>query len=513
MRTLTRRELIKLTGGVLGYAVLAACARPTPTPEPPKPTKAAAVPEVKKGVYPTGLTGFEARADSLKSLPVDHKKGTLITEDEWYAMLGDPPAEDIDAAFWLEGYGHGWIKFVAGLLETVHPAAKVKVWGDPRIWETLRPRLVAGDIPDVGRAWITGGEAVQIKGVEDGVYAPLDILLDVEAYRQPGKRVRDVMVEGGLEGASMGLENAQWAMPLVQGATGIYYNVAMFEEHGWPAPDELTWEEFMDLGEKIKAAGIAPWTYQGKYPGYMELVLMPLIYKSAGQQALCDIDNLVEGAWKNPDVMWAMEQVQKMYASDWVFPGAEAMSHTEGQQVFMDGKAAMVPCGVWLEREMEETTPEGFRMALSAVPAPKDGKGLAKAIDASTGGPALFVGNGKHPLWGMEFLRIVYSPQTAKYFAEEIGSALSMVDSLKGAAVSDALQSATDRLAAAEGHYPKFWFRTWYPTVDKVLGDNWGDLIWSGISVEDLTDKLERAAREAREDPDVVKHERTDCTD
>ena len=513
MRTLTRRELMKLTGGVLAYAVLAACARPTPTPEPPKPTKAAAVPEVKKGVYPTGLEDFEARADSLKSLPVDHKKGTLITEDEWYAMLGDPPAEDIDAAFWLEGYGHGWIKFVAGLLETVHPGAKVKVWGDPRIWETLRPRLVAGEIPDVGRHWITGGEAVQIQGVADGVFAPLDILLDVEAYRQPGKRVRDLMVEGGLEGASMGLENAQWAMPLVQGATGIYYNVAMFEEHGWPAPDELTWEEFMDLGEKIKAAGIAPWTYQGKYPSYMELVLQPLMYKSAGQQALCDIDNLVEGAFKNPDIMWAMEAVQKMYASDWVFPGAEAMSHTEGQQVFMDGKAAMVPCGVWLEREMEETTPEGFRMALSAVPAPKDGKGLANAIDASTGGPALYVGNGKHPLWGMEFLRIVYSPQTAKYFAEEIGSALSMVDSLKGAAVSEALQSATDRVAAAEGHYIKVWFRTWYPTVDKVLGDNWGDLIWSGISVEDLTDKLERAAREAREDPDVEKHERTDCTD
>jgi N-acetylglucosamine transport system substrate-binding protein len=492
-----RREFLYLTAGMTLSALLASC----------KPKSGGGGGGGAKDAY----LGFDARSVSWKNIPADHQKGTLIPQDEWYKMLGDPP-EEIEAAFWLEGWGHGWVQFVADMLEKEHPGAKVKIWGDPRIWETLQPRLVDGDIPDVGRQWITGGEQSQIQGVRDKVYAPCDILLDVEAYGQPGKRVADVLLEGSLERAAMGLTDAQWAMPFVQGASGIYYNVTMFEEHGWPAPDEITWEEFIELGEEIKKAGIAPWTYQGKYPGYMDQVLTPLMYKKAGQQALCDIDNLKEGAWKNPDIMWAMEQLQLMFASDWVFPGAEAMSHTEGQQIFMDGKAAMVPCGTWLEREQEETTPEGFRMALSAVPAPKDAKGFAKAISASPGGPELVVGNGKNPLWGMEFVRLTLSMPTAKYIAENVGGALSIKDALQGANVSEALQSAVDRVAAAEGHYIQTWFGAWYPTIGKVRDDNWGDLLWSRISVEELTDQLERAAKEVREDSTITKNERTDCS-
>ncbi|MCD6520136.1 MAG: extracellular solute-binding protein [Anaerolineae bacterium] len=526
MAKMKRRDFLRVTTAVAAGVILSSCKPKTPTPEPTKapaqptkaaaqPTKEAAKPAGKRGVYPPGLDWFKPRAESLKNLPVDHKPGELITQEEWYALLGDPPKEEIEAAFWLEGYGHGWVKFVASLLEKEHPGAKVKVWGDPRIWETLQPRLVDGDIPDVGRLWIKGGEQAMIQGVKDNVYAPVDILLDVEAYGWgEGKRVRDIIPAGGLEGASMGLTDAQWAMPLTQNANGIYYNVAMFEEHGWPDPGTLTWEEFMDLCAEIKKAGIAPWTYQGKYPGYFNIVLRPLIYKSAGAKAVCDIDNLVEGAWKNPDVLWAMEQIQLIFKNGWIFPGAEAMSHTEGQQVFMDGKAAFVPCGMWMEREMEETTPEGFRMKLIGIPAPKNGKGNPKAAEVSEGGPALTVGNGKHPLWGMEYLRLVYSPDNAKYWAEKIGALLAVKDPLQGATnVSEALQSGIDLIKSAEGHYIKFWYGAWYPTIGKVWGDNMGDFLWGRVSVEEMADMLERAAREVREDPTIEKHKRTDCSD
>jgi N-acetylglucosamine transport system substrate-binding protein len=519
-----RREFLWIMGGMTASAILAACApkaEPTPTPAAPAevpatpaevPATPAEAPTVTDpsagGGYPPN---FVARSASWQRLPSDHVKGTLVTEEEWFEILGPQP-DEVEAAFWLEGWGHGWIREVIGVMQETHPGININLWGDPRIWETLRPRLVDGDIPDVGRLWITGGQDAQIAGVRDGVYVPVDFLLDVEAYGHPGERLEERLVEGSLAGASMGLGDAQWALPLVQSFRGIYYNLTMFEENGWPRPDELTWEEFMELHQEIKDAGIAPWTYQGQYPGYWNMIIEAMFYKKGGQEALCDIDHLVEGAWKNPDILWSIEQIQRIFAESHIFPGAEAMSHTEGQQIFMESMAAMVPCGNWLEREMEETTPEGFRMGLSSVPAPADAKGFEFALGASPGGSELVVGNGQNPLWGMEFARHVFSPQNARYVAEQVGGLISVKGALDDAEdISEALQSGLDAVERAEGHYPRWWFTAWYPTMGKVWGDNIGDMLWGRISAEEITDMMERAASEVRADATIEKPTRPDC--
>jgi N-acetylglucosamine transport system substrate-binding protein len=300
-------------------------------------------------------------------------------------------------------------------------------------------------------------------------------------------------------------------MPFAQTQVGIFYNADLFEKNKWPQPDSLNWDEFMDLNKEIAKTGLAPWTFQGKVAGYLGCLVDPLIYKKAGPQAYCDIDNLTEGAWKNPDVMWVFDQAQRIFKEGWVFKGSEAMMHTEAQQVFMDGKAAMVLCGTWLKREMEATTPPGFRMKLSGIPAPKDAKGFAKALVNSPGGSDIVVGNGKHPLWAIEFLRLMYSPQIAKYVAEQIGGMLAVNDPLAGAKADESLQSAVAAVNAADGHYVRYFYRTWYGTLTKVLDDSWGDLAYSKISVEQLTDNLERAAKEIREDPKAEKHTSPDC--
>lgn len=496
---LSRRAFL-MGAATLAGVTLVACGSGAPGAAPAEEAAAAA---------PAAAGGFTARSEAWKSLPADHKKGELITQADWYKILGEPPAE-IEAAFWLEGWGHGWVKDVAAQLEEAHAGAKVKVWGDPRIWETLQPRLVAGDVPDVGRLWISGGQAGQIGGTVDGVYVPVDILLDVEAPGQPGKRLEEILAEGALVAASMGITEHQWSMPFSQTQSGIYYNAALFEKNGWPQPDALSWEDFMALHEDILKSGVAPWTYQGKYPGYFDIVNQPLIYKKAGQKAVCDIDNLVEGAWKNPDVMWALEQLPTIFKNGWVAQGAEAMTHTEGQQLFVDGKAAMVPCGTWLQREQEETTPKDFRMKLSSIPAPKDGKGFAKAV-ANAADAALVVGNGKNPLWGMEYLRWVYSARTAKYIAEQVGGMLAVQEPLAGATVNEAVQSAVDAVTAAEGNYPTWYFGAWYPNMGKLWGDSYGDYLWGKLTVEELTNNMERSAREAREDDTMKKYSRTDC--
>jgi len=515
MKALKRREFLQLMAGLAGAAALAACApaaQPTQAPKAEeKPAEKAA--EAKPAASGAPYAGIKAKnAEQWARIPADHKKGTLVSQADWYAILGEVPKDPLYLAAFFGGWGDKWGDIMIEQIKKEHPGVEVTKDFDPRIEEKMKPRIVAGDIPDWSYGAVPlGGASGITQLVKDNVIVPLDFLLDVEAYGYPGKRLEEIMADGALKGASAGLTDHQWAMPMSQYCLGIYYNADLFESNNWPVPDTLSWEEYMDLQKKI-AEKIPPWTYQGKYPGYFwDCVQRPLQYKKAGPQAFCDIDNLKEGAFVNPDILWGIEQIQAFFKNGWIYPGSEAMTHTESQQIFVDGKAAMIPCGSWLENEQKATTPADFRMKFTNIPQPKDGKGDPKSIYASSGGSELSVGNSKNPLWGMELMRMFFSPAVVKHWAEVIGTPLSTKGALEGAKVSEALQSAVERIEKAQGLFIRQDYGGWYPNVAKPFGDSYGDIIWGKITAQEAGEMQERAAKEAREDSTITKYTRTDC--
>ncbi|MBN8590703.1 MAG: extracellular solute-binding protein [Anaerolineae bacterium] len=436
-------------------------------------------------------------------LPTDHELGTMITQEEWYEILGEPPTEPLTMTLFRGGFGEEWANVIVELMEREHPGVQIEVTFDPSIWEVMQPRIIAGEVPDfmfytLG-AW--GGD--WDVGVEENLVIPGDILLDIEGYgAYSDQRLGDLFVDGALLSANEGRTDHQWNFPQTQFTYGIFYNATMFEEHGWPRPDTLTWEEFMELQAEI-AEVVAPWTYAGIYPTYYSWVTVPLMYMKAGDETWCARENLEPGAFNDPAYLWAIEQTQQIFANGWVYPGSDALDHTGSQQVFVDGLAAMIPNGSWLQNEQRSTTPEGFDMRFSAVPAPSDARGFAHAIQASLGAADMQIGNGTNPLWGMELMRMFYSPESAAFWAENIGSPLPLV----GAAVDSPnpyTVSITDAIERAEGNYI-FSRATDYPDVGRVFGDNFGDMLWSRISAIDYLANLERAAEETRSNPDIVK--------
>ena len=508
-----RRELLRLIAGVGASILVAACtprqtSTETGTGEVEKAKAAEPVQESAGGGYPTDFNDRVSNKEQWNRLPSDHQPGTLVSQADWYEILGDPPSEPVYLAAFLGGWGEKWADLMIEQAKKEHPGLQITKDMDPRIWEKMKPRLIAGDVPDWMCSVLGAWGADWKQGVEDGLVIPGDFILDVEAYGQPGKSLRDIMFPGALDSANGGLSDHQWTFPMSQYVLGIYYNAELFESEGWPQPDSLTWEEFVDLQAKIKEK-IDPWTYAGKYPGYATWIMWPLMYKKAGPKAFCDMDNLVEGAFLNPDLLWGIEQVQQIFTNGWIFPGSEAMTHTESQQIFVDGKCAMIPNGSWLENEQKETTPAGFRMRFTSVPAPKDAKGHKYAVQASLGSADMQVGNGKNPLWGLELMRIFYSPEMRKLWAEELGTPIPVKDALAGATVSEPLESVVEALGKAEGHYVETKYGSWYPTVGKPFGDNTGDVLWGKISAREIMELTERAASEVRADSTITKYTRT----
>ena len=516
---LSRRSLIR--GLAMGSAAaLAACApqaaAPAAAPAAPTDAKPVAAKPAEATLAPTAAPAadtamtFEANnKDQWAKIPANHKPGTLVTETEWKALLGAVPTEPITVAGFKGGWGEAWIDAAIEQMKKDYPGIKIEKDFDPRIWEKMKPRLVAGEIPDwnylVVGPW--GGEWK--KGVEEKLLMPLDFMLDVESYGVPGKSLRQTMRPGTLESANGGFTDAQFTMPMTLSAYGIFYNGTMFEKNGWPQPDSLTWEEFMALCKKIKDSGVAPFTYAGKYPGYLSFGLLDALwYKTLGEQGICDVDNLVEGAWMQEGRVWGLEQLQSLFKLDYIFKGSEAMTHTESQQIFVDGKCAMIPNGSWMPNEQKETTPKDFVMKFSGVPSPKDGKGFAKAIALDTGNSELNVGNGKNPLWGMEMMRHVYSPQVQEIFASQIGTPMALGDVVKDVKTTPVWDSIISAIKASEGHNIISRGGTWYPELGKKWSESQGDIFSGKISAKEGLAMLERGSKETRDNPDIKKFTR-----
>ena len=60
-------------------------------------------------------------------------------------------------------------------------------------------------------------------------------------------------------------------------------------------------------------------------------------------------------------------------------PGTEGLTHTESQTAWLQGKAAFIPCGNWLENEMKGLIPDTFNMVFQPTPSLAGRQGPSRA--------------------------------------------------------------------------------------------------------------------------------------
>jgi N-acetylglucosamine transport system substrate-binding protein len=175
-----------------------------------------------------------------------------------------------------------------------------------------------------------------------------------------------------------------------------------------------------------------------------------LAQRCGGLKVLNRLNAFERGAWLDADVVKAARLTQEM-ATRYFQRGAMAMTHTESQLQFVNGQAAFIWCGIWLENEMKSSTPPAFEMRAFNVPAVEGGKG----------NPALFFGEGaeclyvptdaRNPELALDFARYMISFENAP----DMGRSIGVISPMRGAtpreAMSPALQSVLDMMDAAPG--------------------------------------------------------------
>ncbi|MEV6305997.1 N-acetylglucosamine/diacetylchitobiose ABC transporter substrate-binding protein [Actinoplanes sp. NPDC051861] len=431
--------------------------------------------------------------------PADNGGGAKSADNP----LGVKPDAPLEVVVFKGGYGDEYAIKAEQKYTEKYPAAKIDHKGLQKVGEAMQPRFVAGNPPDVvdntGAGRLDIATLVSAKQVSD-----LAELLDAPAFDQPGKKVRDTLLPGVVDDGTFG--GSTVTLNFTYTVWGVWYSKSLFAERGWAYP--ATWSDMLALCETIKKAGIAPWTYQGKYPEYINDPLLTMAAKIGGLDLVKAVDNLLPDAWTQPGLTQAAEAFAELAGKGYLMSGSEALSHTEAQAAWCQKKAAFIPCGSWLESEQKDVTPAGFDMVMGTVPVPAGSALPVTAIQAASSESYLVPAKAKNVAGGLEYLRILFSKESATAFAQANSTLPAVAGATEGLTLSSGLGSVRDAVKAAGGDAFNYRFRTWYAPLAKAVDDATGELVNRRISPADWSTRIQKASDSLAKDTTVVKYTR-----
>lgn len=410
---------------------------------------------------------------------------------------------ELEVAAFQGGYDIDFYQKCADEFAKKNSGIKVKLWGDPRVWEQLRPRFAGGNPPDlVFPGWGMDHWAL----VEEGQLIPLDDALDGPPVSGEGKW-RDTFDPNLLKLCQK--DGKTWMLPYYVMNYGWWYDENVFKANGWTPPK--TWTELLALCTKIKAEGMSPISFQGKYPYYMiEGMLLPWCFSAGGVQAVRDAQNLEPGAWSSPAMLQAATMIDELNKRQFFEPGAVGLSHTEAQMNFLLGKAAMVPCGSWIEAEMskqlDEIAKSGKpRPVLRYLSPPHVDQPATDSENALIGiEPWMVPSKAKNPASAIALFKYMTSLENAKAFVKEKGTLMSIIGSDEGD-IPEVLKAPAAAMKSAKYLWAN-QCRAWYPEFNKEIENALTSLLNREISPKEFCERVEKKAEATRADPDIEKH-------
>ncbi len=326
------------------------------------------------------------------------------------------PAPEVVELLWWDSFEEGdRSQVIEALIEAFQAKnPNIRITREFQQFENMKTivktALASGTGPDI----LSYGTGAGFLGplVEAGLLLPLDEYADQYGWRD---RIYAWTFE------STTFDNKVYALGNELEMIGVYYNKSIFEELGVNVP--TTYDEFLAICEKAKAAGYIPLAFANK-PGWPAFhVFSSFSNNLAGKEKM---DEMIfgDGKWTDPEFVRAIEMpFVELNTQGYFIPSPNAVDYQEGNQIFYAGQAAMHLTGMWLVGEMM-TQPQGFEVGFFALPSiegnpvlPPGGMGSGTMISAAT----------KHPDEAASFMDFLYSPEAAEMWYE-IGNVVPPVD-------------------------------------------------------------------------------------
>ncbi len=397
-------------------------------------------------------------------------------------------AVELDIPVFAGGYGLSFYEETARKFEALRPGVKVHLYGDPRIGDKIAVRAIAGNYPDAAlAAYVPWPQLARAGKVLD-----LAQYLDGPNWENDA-RWRDTFLPGSLD--TWRIDGRVYGLPFSYACWTIFYNRAMFRQHGWTEP--RTWDEFFELCDRIKAAGIAPVSLTGTHGLYPDAFLRAAYYNLAGPDAWRALQDLAPGARNDPRYIRAAAVLQRI-TQNYALRGWDGASHTGAQLAFLEGRAAMTVSGSWMVNEMEGKIPADFEMGAMNFPVFPDGVAEPSAIQAQSDCFFLFLNSDpEREKQAVDFLRFLTSRERAQAFVRAANSPVS-VRGVPRSAFSPQMQDTVAMIERAKEAFNMPQVMLQPHAVRQALTDGRVELMTGAITPQQFGDQLESAAANDR---------------
>lgn len=192
--------------------------------------------------------------------------------------------------------------------------------------------------------------------------------------------IGDIVVPDGYAGV---IDGKLYATPSTgaQSIPLVYYNKDAFEKAGiTEAP--TSWDEFLEVCEKLKAAGITPIEIGGGGEDTWAAAITPAAIIEtdvSGQDPEWFAKRQAgEVSFTDPEFVSAVQKVSDLSAAGYFDMDGLSRTYADTEQAFRDQKAAMYPMGNWFAASAD-SNPLDFELGVFGMPS-DDGENLVPVV-------------------------------------------------------------------------------------------------------------------------------------
>jgi N-acetylglucosamine transport system substrate-binding protein len=375
-----------------------------------------------------------------------------------------------------------------------YPNVTVTLVANPKVHDQIRPRIVAGNPPEVYFNAGAGRIAVD-QLYNEGLIQQLDEFLDSKTW-SGDQKLRETIASSAFDV----LEGKTWGIQLPFHLVGFFYNKDVFDSNGWTVPTDF--DQFLAGAPAMVAKGVAPIVSTGVYPYYfVDFVLREAVAAKGGKQALVDWAELKPGFFTSDVFKGAIVKYQTAIEKGYLLRGAEGMNHTQSQLEWINGKAALVTTGTWIESEMSKDYPQGYAQGIRFVPSFFVDKGVAPVVSPYASASVVIFKAGNQAA-GREFVRALYSKKMMMRMTEVTNILTNVPSANAESRKSPAIQSAVEWSNKVKSiPFPSGGYLS--GEVRNALQAQLQALMTKRVTADQLCQAVEEAAAKVRADKSV----------
>lgn len=234
-------------------------------------------------------------------------------------------------------------------------------------------------------------------------------------------------VSGSLEGFKK--DGKLYGLPRNTDVMAFYYNQKIFKDYGWEVPN--TYEELLELSEKINGAGIIPVAMDGGDGWPMAIFLTDLIVRINGNSSDIIMKAIESGDFSDPVFKEAAEILRKSAEAGMFQTGYDSQDYGTAMNLFTNGQSAMFYMGSWeasMARNQDISEDIRSNVRVFTMPALKTGKGKQSDIAAWNGGGYAVSAKSEVKEEAIKFLNYLYQPDKLSRYGWENGVGMSAQD-------------------------------------------------------------------------------------